>query len=178
MISTILPSGYFAPLEKVQTGLCADDQLACLNLVARFEWCFDSRDFDALREMLTEDFVLDHVWGYREGREAAIALLREKLPINDGLRHASLNPTVHAEEDGTATALSYLLGVLVGEDGDGPQRPIIAGEGLRVDRFRKEDGLWRMTACTVDQMWVHSSFPIPDAERAHYRLDAASRPRI
>ncbi|WP_307799593.1 nuclear transport factor 2 family protein [Actinomadura nitritigenes] len=109
-----------------------------------------------------------------------MALLREKLPINDGLRHASLNPTVHAEEDGTATALSYLLGVLVGEDGDGPQRPVIAGEGLRVDRFRKEDGLWRMTACTVDQMWVHSSFPIPipDAERAHYRLDAASRPPI
>lgn len=85
---------------------------------------------------------------------------------------------MHAEEDGTATVLSYLLGVLVGEDGDGPQRPVIAGEGLRVDRFRKEDGLWRMTACTVDQMWVHSSFPIPDAERAHYRLDAASRPRI
>jgi hypothetical protein len=34
-----------------------------------------------------------------------------------------------------------------------------------------------MTACTVDQIWVHSSFPIPDAERSHYRLGATERPR-
>ncbi|MEV5705045.1 nuclear transport factor 2 family protein [Actinoallomurus sp. NPDC052274] len=176
MISSIVPNGYFGSWEKIQTSLSADDQLACLNLVARFEWCFDARNFDALAGMLTDDFVLDHVWGYREGRDAALALLREKLPINDGLRHASLNPTVYGEEDGTAVALSYLLGVLVGEDAGGPQRPIIAGEGVRVDRFRKENGVWRMTACAVDQMWVHSSFPIPDAERAHYRLNAAERP--
>lgn len=176
MLSTTVPDGYFAPLAQVQTGLSADDQLACLNLVARFEWCFDGRRFDALEEMLTEDFVLDHVWGHREGRAASISLLREKLPINDGLRHASLNPTVYGEPDGTATALSYLLGILVGEDGTGPRRPLIAGEGLRVDRFRKQDGIWRMSSCTVDQMWVHSSFPIAAEEREHYRKKATARP--
>lgn len=175
MISSVLPNSYFGPWEKIQNSLSADDQLACLNLVARFEWCFDARNFGALSDMLTDDFVLDHVWGYRRGREAALALLRENLPINDGLRHASLNPTVYSEQEGSAVALSYLFGVLVGDDADGPQRPIIAGEGVRVDRFRKQNGVWRMTACTVDQMWVHSSFPIPDAERTHYRLDAANR---
>jgi SnoaL-like domain len=177
VISSIIPSSYFGPWEKIQNSLSADDQLACLSLVARFEWCFDARNFEALSDMLTEDFVLDHVWGYREGREEALELLREKLPLNDGLRHASLNPTVYAESDGVAVALSYLFGVLVGQDGDGPQRPIIAGQGVRTDRFRKDGGVWRMSACTVDQMWVHSSFPVPDPERAHYRLDASERPR-
>ena len=36
-----------------------------------------------------DDFVLDHVWGYAEGRDSAIALLRDYLIANIGLRHQS-----------------------------------------------------------------------------------------
>ena len=175
MISTTTPESYFTPLEELQGRLSTQDQLDCLALVARFEWCFDSRRFDALADMLTEDMVLDHVWGYAAGRHAAVALLQANVAINDGLRHASLNPTVYGEPDGTATALSYLAGVLVGDDTAGQARPLIGGHGMRIDRFRRDNGLWRMSGCVVDQMYAHSSFPITGDERARYRLTADQR---
>ena len=60
MISTTTPESYFTPLEELQGRLSTQDQLDCLALVARFEWCFDSRRFDALAAVLTEDMGLHH----------------------------------------------------------------------------------------------------------------------
>jgi hypothetical protein len=42
-ISSTIPSGRFDSSEKIQNGLGAGDQLACLSLAARFEWCSDAR---------------------------------------------------------------------------------------------------------------------------------------
>ncbi|WIM92808.1 nuclear transport factor 2 family protein [Actinoplanes oblitus] len=152
------------------------------DLVLRFEWCYDTRNYQALEDMLTEDAVMDHVWGYREGRSAVLTMLREWEYANAGLRHQGINLVVWGEPDGTAGAMSFLYGVTMrgpitgGSAGEGPvfERP--AGHGLVTDRFRRgSDGIWRMTRRTIDQMYLDAEF-VPDAAvREWFALSAEQR---
>jgi hypothetical protein len=55
---------YFVPLSQLRTRLSPTDRLDVADLVTRFEWCYDTRNFEALVDMLTPDCILDDVWGY------------------------------------------------------------------------------------------------------------------
>lgn len=172
--------GYFAPLSDHAGRLSAADRAELVDLVFRFEWCFDTRQYDVLTDMLTADAVVDHVWGYREGRDQFVALLRDWEHANSGLRHQSTNLVVWGEPDGTAAAMSYMFaatmtGPLTGDDaGPAFQRP--AGHGLVTDRFRREpDGIWRMTRRTIDQMYVDPVFLPNEQARRWFVLSAAER---
>lgn len=180
--ASIIPAaGYYRRLDEQAGQLTADDRLALTDLVLRFEWCYDRRDYDALGDMLTQDAVIDHVWGYREGRAAFLQLLRDWEYANRGLRHQGINLVVWPEPDGTAGAQSYLFGVTVvgAASGKGEAVPSFggpAGHGLVTDRFRKDDaGLWRMTRRTIDQMYVSPAFLPNDDARRWFALSADER---
>lgn len=180
-------SGYFAPLAQQVGRLSAEDRLAIADLVLRFEWCFDSRDYVALADMLTDDAVIDHIWGYREGRDAVIQLLVEWEHANVGLRHQGTNLVVWAEDDRTAAAHSYLVGITMTgpltDDSAAPEYRQVAGHGLVTDRFRREqDGIWRMTRRTIEQMYIAPDY-LPDeqarrwfAQTADERMRSADKP--
>lgn len=179
--SVKIPQSYFAPVAELRRRLSPVDYLDITDLVVRFEWCFDTRNFDALADMITEDFIVDHVWGYAEGRDACIQLLRENLLGCIGLRHQATNLTVWGEPDGTAVACSYILGVVVGDAEDncrvhGPVYRGAAGHGLVTDRFKRGgDDIWRMTRRTIDQMYTDPGFLSNEEKRRSFALDADAR---
>ena len=79
---TILPPHFFDGRISLPGNdkLSADDKFAILDVSLRFEWCFDSQNMDELENLLTDDMVLDHFWGYREGKKAVMELLRAHVP--------------------------------------------------------------------------------------------------
>ncbi|MFJ9371339.1 nuclear transport factor 2 family protein [Nocardia sp. NPDC101769] len=172
--------GYYTPLAEQQRVLSAEDRLDITDLVFRFEWCFDRRDYVSLTDMFTEDVVIDHMWGYREGREAALTLLREWEHANAGLRHQGTNLVIWAEDADNARAQSYLTGIVMSgpltADSQAPALGRIVGHGLVTDRFRRcDDGLWRMTRRTIEQMYIDPEYLADEDARRWFALSAEQR---
>ena len=150
---TILPAQFFTGRISAPGNdtLSADDKLRILDVSLRFEWNFDSQHMDELSELLTEDVVPDHCWGFREGRKAVMDLLRSKVASTRGMRRQSTNAVLVPNPDGSVSVFAYLFSVNVA---NGKELPGIAGHGAgasialhgccnrREQRWRPLDRAW------------------------------------
>ena len=160
---TILPSSFFDGRLSLpgHDTLSANDKFAILDVSLRFEWCFDSQHMDRLAELLTDDMVLDHFWGYREGKEGVMELLRANVPTTRGIRHQSTNAVLVPNADGSVSVFSYLFAVLVA---NGKTLPAIAGHALVTDVIRKDGDRWKIARRTFEQMRTPDGYLSPEVE--------------
>jgi len=169
-----LPEAFFKsydPVQRRNSRLSAEDQLEIMGLIYRFELAFDSERFDALANLLTDDMVLDHFWGYRQGKQAVINLLKEHVPDTRGYRHQATNLVLFPNDDGSVTTLSFLLVVTVAD----PSGELGMGHGVVTDVMRRVDGVWKIERRIFEQMAVHRSSIPDDAIRGYLGLTAQAR---
>lgn len=148
-------------------------RLDLMELEARFNWAIDSRDYGALHDLFTEDAVIDHQWGYREGRQAVVDLIEEHHPDEDESRHQHTNHAFVAREDGSVTVLSYLNNVRVDGGPGGEPVPFLQAHGLFVTENVEVGGVWKIRRLTLDQTSVSTAVV---GDRASWGYMAATAP--
>jgi hypothetical protein len=73
--------------------LDAADAIAIHELINRVYLAEDSRDHEALQQVVTEDYVQRHsLYGSLEGREAFTSFVLDNPTYFDGLRHQAFTP--------------------------------------------------------------------------------------
>lgn len=177
MNEVVAPNALFKTryLSKEKLNLSAEDRLDVLDLVYMFEWAFDSRRFDALSEILTDDVVIDHIFGYREGKEAALEILRSQVTSN-GLRHQATNPIIFMNEQGEVSVLSYLFVIkVVNESAENYPLPANLAHAVVTDVMRQENGRWKLARRTFEQMRVPENFMSAPQQRLHLEPAASQR---
>ena len=183
MVNVIAPDAFF---RAGGPSYSADDKLAMLELTNRFEWCFDARRLDALEGLLTEDVVIDHLFGLASNRAEAMRMLRDVVPFR-GIRHQATNATVFTNDAGEPCVLSYLM-VVQTHDDEGKatdQLPRVLAHALVTDRMRRTPEGWRIAGRTFEQMMLTRDYvPTEDgwrklqqtaADRAAERAAAPSK---
>lgn len=178
MINAIVPENFFTGrITSTNTGvkLTADDKFEILDVVYRFEWSVDAQHFEALGELMTDDIVIDHVFGFRQGRKAVLALLKDVVPSR-GLRHQNTNPVIYLNDDGSVSVTSYLLVVQVAEP---PQErtdmPYIVGHAIVTDIVRNVNGNWKLARRTFEQMRIPEAYSLSESVRQRLESPATER---
>ena len=175
MVNGIAPEAVFRTGEP---SYSADDKLAMLELTNRFEWCFDARRLDALEGLLTEDVVIDHLFGLAANRAEAMRMLRDVVPFR-GIRHQATNATVFTNDAGEPCVLSYLMVVQTHDDAGNAtdQLPRVLAHALVTDRMRRTPEGWRIAGRTFEQMMLTRDYvPTEDGWRK-LQQTAADRAR-
>jgi hypothetical protein len=154
--------------------LDAADRIEIHELVTRVYLAEDTRYYDALHQICTEDFVHIHPAGRTEGIEALVGFLKEFAVGFDGKRHHAFNIVTHRVADDEAEAVSYLASIeLFDTQGrENPALPRIIGHAVVIDSLRKVDGRWRIYQRVYDQIAVNSVFMSDAAERERWARPA------
>ena len=170
---TILPPHFFTGRISAPGNdpLSADDKFAIIDVSLRFEWCFDAQQMDKLSELLTDDVVLDHCWGFREGKKAVMQLLQANVPTTRGIRHQSTNAVLVPNADGSVSVFAYLFAVVVA---NAKELPSIAGHALVTDVLRKDGLCWKICRKTFEQMRTPEGYLTPVVEKM-WQATAADR---
>jgi hypothetical protein len=155
--------------------LDAADRIEIHELVTRVYLVEDTRDYDAIHQICTEDFVQIHPAGNTEGLDAFVAFLQKFSVGFDGKRHHALNIVTRRVGDNEAEAASYLISIeLFNTQGrEDPSLPQIIGHAVVIDSLRKTDGQWRIYQRVYDQFAVNSTFMPDVAERERWGREAS-----
>jgi hypothetical protein len=127
----------------------AEDWLAIYELKARYCRLMDTKQWDAWRDLFTEDYELDVTAGTDlpviTGREAALER------VLSSIRHAVTAHQVHSPEiriDGdTASGIWAMQDRVIFPNGRS-----LTGYGHYHDRFRRLDGQWRIAALKLTRL--------------------------
>lgn len=171
---TILPAQIVNPTAS---DLSVEDRIAIHELLNRLFLAEDSRDFEALRQILTEDHIFNHAFKHTEGVEDFISWVRDNPDLFDGMRHQALNIATRKISDTEAEAVSYII-VMKLYDISGAKDsslPGIVAHGVVRDRLIKNDGRWQIAERIYDQMAVSPAFLPDDDARKRFSLTAEKR---
>lgn len=126
--------------------ILANDEMAIRQLMARYCFNLDNREFRELAALFTADGVWETSYGTAKGPAEIEALLAKLVPVEPRRRHFLSNLIV--EEDGRVVrCVSYYLVFL--EASDGP-RPAVAGTYF--DEVEEgADGVWRFRRRRLQQ---------------------------
>jgi uncharacterized protein (TIGR02246 family) len=123
--------------------LTAEDRLAILDLIGRYNQAFDYRNPDAWAATFTPDGVFGNSEGFSvQGTEALRAFAQEAAAREARGRHWNTSHVIEGNGD-TATHSCYLMVIALGE------APTIFGVGRYDDQLRKVDGQWRFAQRTL-----------------------------
>lgn len=154
-----LPAGFFPFSSRLVTGagerLTADDRLDLMSMLNRFDWSLLSARDDDLMGLMTDDVVVDHGFGYAEGREAGLALIKQIPSL--GLRHHFTNHVVFVDAEGAPSVAAY--------------------------KFRRVGNSWRFSRRVFEQLKFgdylgdtpeRAAFMAETSEQRHARLTTAT----
>jgi hypothetical protein len=129
------------------------DRLEVYDLLARYSWCIDSRDWDGLDPLFTDDAHLDYTstGGIAGSLPEQKAYFAEVLPMFKGSQHLTGTTTFDFDPDGvTARTRTLCFNPMVCDDKD------VYFVGLwYVDVLRRVDGSWRFAQRVEEQSWTH-----------------------
>jgi hypothetical protein len=111
------------PLDTVRaaetTPLDAADSIAIHELITRIYLAEDSRDGEALQQVVTENYAQLHtLYGRIEGRADFASWVLDHPAYFDGFRHQAFNIVTKSEGVNQASAVSYIM--VLGEGGCKP----------------------------------------------------------
>lgn len=128
----------------------ADEIEAIKSLKARYFRLMDQKDWAAIREVFTDDYVLDATGtgatDILTGADAMVELLEQSLQDTVTAHHGHM-PEIEVLSDTEATGIWALADVIVFPDGSRVQ-----GYGHYHDTYRKEDGVWKIATSTVTRL--------------------------
>lgn len=115
------------------------------RLKHRYLRCVDTKDWDGLAEILTEDAVADYgtpTYGgplKLTGRDAIVGFLREHLGPELITTHFASQPEIDVDGD-EATGIWAFEDTVIATR----HRVVITGAAFYEDRYRRADGRWRI----------------------------------
>lgn len=141
----------------------ADRQAIC-DAQARYCRALDTLDFDAIADLLTEDYAVivpaASLVQPAAGRAAALAHIRMSTQSVRSAVHHVHSPEITIDGD-EAEAIWAVFDHLVWEPGD----RTAAGWGHYHQRWRREDGKWRLASLRLDRTLMELTPP-------RWRMDA------
>lgn len=116
------------------------------RLKYRYLRCIDTKDWEGLSDVLTDDAVADYgtpTYGHPlklTGRDAIVTFMREQLGPGLITTHFATQPEIDVDGD-TATGRWAFEDTVIATE----HRLVIAGAAFYEDRYRRcEDGRWRI----------------------------------
>ncbi len=112
----------------------------------RYLRCVDTKDWDGLAAVLTQDVTADYgtpTYGkplQLAGRDTLVGFLRDKLGHDMITTHFASQPEIDVDGD-TATGTWAFEDTVIATK----YRIVIAGAAFYEDRYRREDGEWRIS---------------------------------
>ncbi|MBS2539450.1 nuclear transport factor 2 family protein [Catenulispora sp. NF23] len=122
------------------------DRAEITDLFVSLGRCLDEHDFDALKDVLTEDVVGTTPGGTREGRDALIAQARANHQDYDRLTHQFTSILVDVQGD-TGTVRAYVTGSFGHAASPLPERVLV---GLYRNKVVRTGAGWRISELTVE----------------------------
>jgi uncharacterized protein (TIGR02246 family) len=136
-----------------------DDIEAIRQLKARYFRTMDTKDWDAMRRVFTDDVVVDTTasgGGVVSGADAFMAFLREVLAGAVTVHHGHM-PEIELTSPTTATGIWALNDIIVFPDGTR-----LDGYGHYHETYEKgADGAWRIASSTLTRL--HTDLAVPSA---------------
>ncbi|MEO0835887.1 MAG: nuclear transport factor 2 family protein [Cyanobacteria bacterium J06642_3] len=172
---TELPTGFCNPETTLESELSVSDRLQITELLHRIYLCEDSRDYDALKRILVDDYINEHpLFGKHESASSFLEWLASNPAGFDGIRHNCLNSITRGGSKGIAESVSYILVLQLfpaqsrnespSEELD-PLLPRTIAHGVVVDRWIKKENRWYLQHRVYQQMSVNGAFLPDDATR-------------
>ncbi|MEV6904275.1 nuclear transport factor 2 family protein [Amycolatopsis sp. NPDC051372] len=120
--------------------LSTDDQLAILELAARYWQAVDTGDLLGFANTFTPDGELENFAGVTKGRKALAQWLKDFEPERLGNRHYTVNHLIIKIDTDTASVWSYL--VVTSVEPPKQNTPRVAALARFDDRVVRVDGEW------------------------------------
>lgn len=134
------------------------------DLLLRYAWAIDSKDWELLRTCFTADCLVVYGNGdspypggarrFRSRDELVDYMERTHQPL-DGSLHRMSNIQVTPTDPGAATAISYGDNLLVLRTH--PDGPFYESAGHYADELLRQDGLWRITTRQYTRVWAQGN---------------------
>lgn len=180
---TELPTGFCDPQTALDTELAASDRVQITELLHRVYLCEDSRNYDALKKILVDDYVNEHpLFGKQESASSFIEWFKNTPNGFDGIRHHCLNSITRGVGNNEAESLSYILVIQLfparsrneSDEELDEILPRTIGHGVVVDRWVRQGDRWYLKHRVYQQMSVNAAF-LPDKAM---REKAAQTPKM
>lgn len=123
------------------------DERAIEQCLIRFARAMDYRDWAAFDDLVCEDATAEMGTGLLHGRAAMVALMRQYLDHCGPTQHLLGNVLVSVDGD-EATSHAYVHDLHL--PAGGANTPTFHTLGDYHDRWRRIDGVWRMTSRVKD----------------------------
>jgi ketosteroid isomerase-like protein len=130
------------------------DRQHIVDLVTSVGRCLDERDFEALRELFTDDATVATPGGTVRGHDALVAQARRGHSRDKGIQHVITNHLVDLDGDHASVRANLL--VAFAADGPEDPQPFLLGEVYRFEMRRTTDG-WRIRSLQSTPVWSLNS---------------------
>lgn len=165
---TELPAGFCSPQTVLEQELSIGDRLQITELLHRVYLAEDSRDYDALKQILADDYINEHpLFGKQENADSFIEWFKNNPIGFDGIRHNCLNSITRGVGKNIAESVSYILVLQLfpsesrneslSEELDS-LLPRIIGHGVVVDRWIRKEDRWYLQHRIYQQMSINATF--------------------
>lgn len=134
-----------------------DDVEAIRRLKARYFRTMDTKDWDGMREVFTDDVVMDTTdsgGGVVTGADEFLAFLRETLADTVTV-HQGHMPEIDLTSATTATGIWALNDIVIWPNG-----MRLDGYGHYHETYEKVGGDWKITSSTLTRL--HTDFVVPE----------------
>ncbi len=135
----------------------ADEIEAIRRLKARYFRLMDTKDWDGMREVFTDDVVIDTAEAggqVARGADEFMAFLREAL--GDAVTvHQGHMPEIDLTSETTATGIWALNDIIIWSSG-----MRLDGYGHYHETYEKSDGEWRIKSSKLTRL--HTDFTMPE----------------
>ena len=135
----------------------ADEIEAIRRLKARYFRLMDTKDWDGMREVFTDDVVIDTAEAggqVARGADEFMAFLREAL--GDAVTvHQGHMPEIDLTSETTATGIWALNDIIIWSSG-----MRLDGYGHYHENYEKSDGEWRIKSSKLTRL--HTDFTMPE----------------
>lgn len=142
------------------------DRLEIQDLLVRYSHALDSRDWDALETVFTDDAVIDYteMGGPRGTVKETRAFLESTMPMFAGFQHLLANTVLELDGD-TARTRTMCHNPMIFERADGERHVFFCGLWYRDTLVRTPDG-WRIRDRYEERSYIHNMPPELDPRRS------------
>jgi uncharacterized protein (TIGR02246 family) len=133
-----------------------DDIEAIKQLKARYFRCMDTRDWEAMRSVFTDDVVVDTVaagGSIVSGADEFVAFLKETLSGTVTVHHGHM-PEINLSSPTTATGIWALKDLVIWPNG-----MRMDGYGHYHEKYEKVGGEWRIKSSTLTRLHLDLTSP-------------------
>jgi len=141
------------------------DRLEIEEVLTRYAWALDSKEFDRLDDVFTADAHIDYTssGGVAGAFPEVKAWLAQVLPHFPAYQHLVTNKDIRVDGDG-ATSRSEFYNPMVTAKPDGSRGIFFVG-GEYHDQLTRTPQGWRITDRVEKSIWTDGDFPaVPESD--------------